>query len=72
VRFFQRFRLGMRRAAPPMPAFAQRHAVADDHAADGRIRRGVGDRTRRELARPREVRRVARYGVTSTPCQKAT
>jgi hypothetical protein len=62
----------VRLTATAVPTLAERHAVARNHAADGRIRRRVGNRTRGELARPREVRGVGRYGVTSTPCQKAT
>jgi len=33
-------------AAPVMPAFTQRDAVANDHASHRRIRRRVGDRAR--------------------------
>jgi len=55
-----------------MPALAERYAVANDHASDRRIRRRIGDRTRGEFRRAGQIGGVARYGVTSTPCQKAT
>jgi hypothetical protein len=68
----QRFHLGVRLAAPVMPALAERHAVAHDDTPDRRVRRGIGDRARAELDRAREVGAVAVYGLTSTPFQNAT
>jgi hypothetical protein len=46
VRVTQRFNFRMGLAAPVMPAFTQRDAVANDHASHRRIRRRVGDRAR--------------------------
>jgi hypothetical protein len=59
-------------SAPMMPPFTDRHAVTNENAADRRIRRRVGAGARRELARTREIDRVAVYGRTSTPFQNAT
>ncbi len=72
ARVAQCFDLGVRLAAAVVPAFAQRDAVAHQHAADRRIGHRVRDGARGELARARQVRRVVGYGVTSTPFQKAT
>ena len=72
LRIVQRFDFRMRLTTPVMPAFAERHAFAHENAADGRIRRRIGDRARAELDRAREIRGVAVYGVTSTPFQNAT
>jgi hypothetical protein len=64
--------LGMRLTAAMVPSLAERDAVANQDAADRRIWGRVGDSARGELARAREVRRVAVYGWTSTPFQNAT
>lgn len=72
ARVRERLDLGVRLAAPMMPSLAQRRAVADEDAADRRIRRRVGGGARGELARARQVRAVAVYGRTSTPFQNAT
>ena len=71
-RVAQRFDLGVRVAAPVVPALTERRSIARDDAADRWVRRGVGDRTRAELDRAREVRAVVVYGLTSTPFQNAT
>jgi len=72
ARVTQRLDLGVRLTATVVPAFAERRPVADEDAADRRVRRRVRDRARGELARAREVDRFGAYGVTSTPFQKAT
>jgi hypothetical protein len=58
--------------ATAMPPLAERDPIANDHAADRRVRSGIRDRSRREFRGSREVRRVGRYGLTSTPFQNAT
>ena len=62
----------MRLTAAVVPTFAERASVARDHAPDRRVGCGIGERARGELARAREIRAVAVYGVTSTPFQNAT
>jgi hypothetical protein len=68
----QRFDLGVRLAAPMMPALAERRSLAHDDAPDRWVRRGIGDRARAELDRAREVAVVVVYDLTSTPFQNAT
>ena len=69
----QCFGFRMRLAATMMPAFGERHPVANDHRTDRRIRFGVRNRARGQFDRTLEIGRVSRvYGATSTPFQKAT
>ncbi|GAC1572475.1 MAG: hypothetical protein NVS3B7_03230 [Candidatus Elarobacter sp.] len=72
ARVAQRLDLGVRLTAAMMPAFADRDVVAHENAPDRRVRRGIGNGAPGELARARQIRAVAVYGVTSTPFQKAT
>jgi hypothetical protein len=55
VRIAQRFNFRVRLAAPVMPPLAERHTVAHQHRADGRIRRRIGNRARCKFARAREI-----------------
>jgi hypothetical protein len=60
----------MRLTAPVMPALTERYAVANDDGPDGRVRRGIGDRARREFTRACEIHRVG-VQATETPFQNA-
>jgi hypothetical protein len=72
ARVGKRLDLRMCLTATMVPAFTERGSVAHEDASDGRIRRGIGDGARRQLAGAREVGGVAVYGRTSTPFQNAT
>lgn len=72
TRVAQRLDLRVRLAATVVPAFPERDTVTNENAADRRIWRCIGDRARRELTCPREIRNFRRYGWTSTPFQNAT
>ncbi len=67
----QGFDFRVRLAAAMVIALAQRSAITDDDRTDRRIRRCVGDRTRREFIRSREISSFELYGLTSTPFQNA-
>ena len=55
----ERLDLGVRRTRARVEAFADHGAVADDHAADARVRRRRVHPARREIERVRHVRAVA-------------